>query len=360
MAAAKRGHTYVAEALKAFMQTTGEDPEEARHVQLQPSPEIERLDASINHLRACEVLDLSGNRISQMISMPGPRCLRVLSLARNRLDRVRGLEDHPQLEELDLAGNRLATLDGIAACPALAALDVSDNAVADGRELAKLPGSLRSLALRSNPVCAAFLDAGDLVRRYLPRVDVVDGEPLESVGDTFREFFRASAPGAWTETVLAPRWPAGFLGDDAVCDGEPMYAYGESGFLGDYLQALHGDADEREYAVAGGGAWERATGRLSQRAAWNFANHADRRGVPRAEAARRCVATLRALLADAEDAICDECAARGRGRCACADDDDAAAEFAGTFDEFAQRGFARPPAPAEAPAEAPAPADCGT
>ena len=170
MAAAKRGHTYVAEALKAFMQTTGEDPEDARHVQLQPSPEIERLDASINHLRACEVLDLSGNRISQMISMPGPRCLRVLSLARNRLDRVRGLELHPQLEELDLAGNRLATLDGIAACPALAALDVSDNAVADGRELAKLPGSLRSLALKSNPVCAAFLDAGDLVRRYLPRV----------------------------------------------------------------------------------------------------------------------------------------------------------------------------------------------
>ena len=50
MAAAKRGHTYVAEALKAFMQTTGEDPEEARHVQLQPSPEIERLDASINQL----------------------------------------------------------------------------------------------------------------------------------------------------------------------------------------------------------------------------------------------------------------------------------------------------------------------
>ena len=65
MAAAKRGHTYVAEALKAFMQTTGEDPEEARHVQLQPSPEIERLDASINHLRACEVLDLSENTLTE-------------------------------------------------------------------------------------------------------------------------------------------------------------------------------------------------------------------------------------------------------------------------------------------------------
>ena len=38
--AAARGHTYVAEALREFMETTGEDPEGARHVALQPTPKM--------------------------------------------------------------------------------------------------------------------------------------------------------------------------------------------------------------------------------------------------------------------------------------------------------------------------------
>ena len=39
----------------------------------------------------------------------------------------------------------------------------------------------------------------------------------------------------------------------AACDGEPKYAYGDEGFLGSYLQALHGDAEAREYSLAAGG-----------------------------------------------------------------------------------------------------------
>ena len=154
--------------------------------------------------------------------MPGLKRIRALSLARNNIPRIQGLDGLDTLEELTLASNRIASLTGLVALKNLVSLDVSDNLLRDDGELSKLPGGLHNVSVRSNPFCAKHLDSFDAVKLHLD-VDAIDGEELDVAFlvavRKFYELCDASADDVpWTETVLTPLWPVGFLGErGAAC-----------------------------------------------------------------------------------------------------------------------------------------------
>jgi dynein light chain 1, axonemal len=143
---------------------------------------INKLDGTLQTLRACERLALSTNQIDRMMPFTGMESLRLLSLSRNALKKIERLEDvAATLEELWLSYNSIATLDGLQACAKLQVLYMSNNKIADWGELDKLAGlpELREVLFLGNPMYDGVPDkaAAKLqILKRLPNLAKIDSE----------------------------------------------------------------------------------------------------------------------------------------------------------------------------------------
>ncbi|OON23568.1 leucine Rich repeat-containing domain protein, partial [Opisthorchis viverrini] len=110
--------TTIKEAIKKWEEKTGQKASEAKEVKLYAQyPPIEKLDASLSTLTACEKLSLSTNCIEKITNLNGLKNLKILSLARNNIKNLNGLEVlGDTLEQLWISYNILERLKGIGEC----------------------------------------------------------------------------------------------------------------------------------------------------------------------------------------------------------------------------------------------------
>uniref|UniRef100_A0AAV1TKW1 Dynein axonemal light chain 1 n=1 Tax=Peronospora matthiolae TaxID=2874970 RepID=A0AAV1TKW1_9STRA len=142
---------------------------------------LERVDASVNFLRAVKILDLGWNKIDKFDAHVTTRSLEVLKLCHNRLTQVPPIQALRGLRELDLAVNRITSLKGIETLTALERLDFSHNFIDDITEMELLTGlsKLTYLKMEFNPI-ARRPDYRREVLFYL-------GEPIELDGNRWSD-----------------------------------------------------------------------------------------------------------------------------------------------------------------------------
>ncbi|ESN94408.1 hypothetical protein HELRODRAFT_69195, partial [Helobdella robusta] len=133
----------VKEALIKWEDKTGSKSSEAVKVELYASiPPIDRLDASISTLTACQQLSLSTNCIEKITNLNGLKNLKILSLGRNNIKSLTGLETVGEtLEELWISYNQIEKLKGLNVLKKLRILYMSNNLLKDWTEFQKLVSS---------------------------------------------------------------------------------------------------------------------------------------------------------------------------------------------------------------------------
>ncbi|KAK2191940.1 hypothetical protein NP493_42g08059 [Ridgeia piscesae] len=177
--------TTIKEALAKWEEKNGMKPSEATRVELFAQiPPIEKMDASLSTLAACERLSLSTNCIEKIANLNGLKNLKILSLGRNNIKSLTGLEAvGDTLEELWISYNMIEKLKGINVLKKLKVLYVSNNAVKDWAEfnkLADLP-CLLELLFVGNPLEEKHTQEGDwrdTVANKLKKLSKLDGVPV--------------------------------------------------------------------------------------------------------------------------------------------------------------------------------------
>ncbi|KAI0219106.1 Dynein light chain 1, axonemal [Lamellibrachia satsuma] len=177
--------TTIKEALAKWEEKNGMKASEATRVELFAQiPPIEKMDASLSTLAACERLSLSTNCIEKIANLNGLKNLKILSLGRNNIKSLTGLEAvGDTLEELWISYNMIEKLKGINVLKKLKVLYVSNNAVKDWAEfnkLADLP-CLLELLFVGNPLEEKHTSEGDwrdLVANKLKKLSKLDGVPV--------------------------------------------------------------------------------------------------------------------------------------------------------------------------------------
>ncbi|KAL0223647.1 hypothetical protein P9112_003037 [Eukaryota sp. TZLM1-RC] len=165
------------EAIKHFEEKHQCVASEAVHVKLNGClPPIDKFDASINTLVACEHLSLSSNAIERIGNLQGLRNLKILSLGRNKIKRLENLEAvSASLEQLWISYNNIERLAGIEKLKNLKVLYISNNSVSSLSEIDRLsPLPLEELVLVGNPVAQTETYRQDLAQR-LPNLRKLDG-----------------------------------------------------------------------------------------------------------------------------------------------------------------------------------------
>lgn len=147
--------TTIKEALAKFEEKVGKKASECTEVKLCAQlPSIEKMDASLSTLVACEKLSLSTNQIEKIANLNGLKNLKILSLGRNNIKSLTGLEAvGDTLEELWISYNQIEKLKGIQVLKKLKILYMSNNNVKEKSEfmkLAEMP-SLEELLFIGNP-----------------------------------------------------------------------------------------------------------------------------------------------------------------------------------------------------------------
>lgn len=187
--------TTIKEALAKFEEKTGKKAAESKEVKLYMQvPPIEKMDASLSTLAACEKLSLSTNAIEKIANLNGLKNLKILSLARNNIKSLNGLEAvADKLEELWFSYNLVEKLKGIQVLKKLKVLYLSNNLVKDVAELNKLGDLpvLEELVFVGNPYEEKHAQEGtkEAYRKHIKakmlKLKKLDGEPVlrEEVDD---------------------------------------------------------------------------------------------------------------------------------------------------------------------------------
>lgn len=144
---------------------------------------IEKMDATLSTLVACEKLSLSSNMIEKIAGISGMKNLRVLSLARNYLKNLNGIETLADtLEELWVSYNSIEKIKNIESMKALKVLYISQNLIKDWVEFQRMnvPPLLVEITFSGNPLYentdpAQFLSEA---MRRLPNLEKLDGMPI--------------------------------------------------------------------------------------------------------------------------------------------------------------------------------------
>jgi dynein light chain 1 len=177
--------TTIKEALTKWEEKHGQKASEATRVELYAQiPPIEKMDASLSTLTACERLSLSTNCIEKIANLNGLKNLKILSLGRNNIKSLTGLEAvGDSLVELWISYNLIEKLKGINVLKKLKVLYMSNNQLKDWGEfqkLAELP-LLEDLLLVGNPLeekHSAEGDWKDQVANRLKKLRKLDGVPV--------------------------------------------------------------------------------------------------------------------------------------------------------------------------------------
>ncbi|XP_072016735.1 dynein axonemal light chain 1-like [Amphiura filiformis] len=147
-------------------------------------PPIEKMDASLSTLSACEHLSLTTNCIEKIANLNGLKNLKILSLGRNNIKNLNGLEAVADtLQELWISYNSIEKLKGIQVLKKLKVLYMSNNSVKDWGEFDKLTGlpCLVELLFVGNPLEVKHSEEGDWSARsckVLPNLKKLDGVPV--------------------------------------------------------------------------------------------------------------------------------------------------------------------------------------
>jgi len=147
-------------------------------------PPIEKMDASLSTLTACQKLSLSTNCIEKIANLNGLKNLKILSLGRNLIKNLNGLEAVAEtLEELWISYNLIEKLKAIQVLKKLKVLYMSNNLVKEWGEFDKLQslGCLVELLMVGNPLeekHSAEGDWRDRATKSLPSLKKLDGEPV--------------------------------------------------------------------------------------------------------------------------------------------------------------------------------------
>lgn len=176
--------TTIKEAIKLFGEKNGVNPVETKHVKLYfQCPPIEKMDATLSTLSACEHLSLSSNNIDRISGLTNLPNLKILSLGRNCISKLDGLEGISEtLQELWISYNNIEKLNGVLCCKKLRVLYIGNNLISSWAEiehLSQLP-NLEELFALGNPLCASMSDdqwRQQVVRR-LPQLRKLDGLPV--------------------------------------------------------------------------------------------------------------------------------------------------------------------------------------
>jgi len=177
--------TTIKEALSKWEQKNGEKPPEAKEIKLYAQhPPIEKMDASLSTLTACEHLSLSTNCIEKIANLNGLKNLKVLSLGRNNIKNLNGLEAvSDSLVQLWISYNSIEKLKGIGVLKKLKVLYMSNNLVKDWAEFQKLGELpvLEEMLFVGNPLEEKHSADGDWrfnVIKRLPKLKKLDGVPV--------------------------------------------------------------------------------------------------------------------------------------------------------------------------------------
>ncbi|XP_071786337.1 dynein axonemal light chain 1-like isoform X2 [Asterias amurensis] len=147
-------------------------------------PPIEKMDASLSTLTACETLSLSTNCIEKIANLNGLKNLKILSLGRNLIKNLNGLEAVGEtLQELWISYNNIEKLKGIQTLKKLKVLYMSNNLVKDWSEFDRLHNldNLVELLMVGNPLeekHSAEGDWRDRATKPLPHLKKLDGVPI--------------------------------------------------------------------------------------------------------------------------------------------------------------------------------------
>merc|ERR1712141_26373 len=180
--------TTIKEALAKFEEKVGQKGNECSEVKLIAQiPPIEKMDASLSTLVACEKLSLSTNCIEKIANLNGLKHLKILSLGRNNIKSFTGLEAvGDTLEELWISYNLIEKLKGLNVLKKLKILYMSNNSVKDVAEFTKLSDlpCLEDLVFVNNPleenwsVDTAKMEYRDFAILKFTKLKKLDGVPV--------------------------------------------------------------------------------------------------------------------------------------------------------------------------------------
>ncbi|XP_059170355.1 dynein axonemal light chain 1-like isoform X2 [Physella acuta] len=172
----------IKDALKQFEEESKEKAKDAKVVKLIARiPFIDKMDASLSQLEACEHLSLSTNKIEKIANLNGLKHLRVLSIGRNSLKSLAGIEAcNDTLQELWCSYNQIDRFKGITGMKKLKVLFMAHNKVSDLAEVGKLSGisTLEDVLLIGNPIEEELSESGkwfNEFRKKCPKVKKLDG-----------------------------------------------------------------------------------------------------------------------------------------------------------------------------------------
>jgi len=183
--------TTVKEAIKAYETLKMVKATEAEKVELYGQvPPIEKMDATLSTLKACQHLSLSTNNIEKISSLSGMDCLTVLSLGRNLIKKIENLDGVADtLEELWISYNLIDKLTNIEKLTKLRVLYMSNNKIASFGEIEKLASieTLEDILFVGNPIfestgtdqCKVKSEWRIEVLKRLPNLKKIDGVPVD-------------------------------------------------------------------------------------------------------------------------------------------------------------------------------------
>lgn len=175
--------TSIKEALSKWEERNGNKASDSTVVKLCGElPPLEKMDASLSTLVACEQLSLSSNCIEKIANLNGLKNLTILSLSRNNIKNLNGLEAvGDTLKELWISYNFLEKLKGVHVLKKLELLYMSNNSVKDVAEFKKLADlpCLVDLLFEGNPLKEAKGEEYmDFVMLALPKLKKLDNSPI--------------------------------------------------------------------------------------------------------------------------------------------------------------------------------------
>eukprot|EP00794_Sanderia_malayensis_P020426 gene20426-22439_t len=188
--------TTIKDALAKWEEKNGMKAAEAKEVKLYAQmPPIEKMDASLSTLTACEdvyliwriflrKLSLSTNGIEKIANLNGLKNLTILSLGRNNIKNLNGLEAVADtLQQLWISYNYVEKLKGIGVLKKLKVLYMSNNSVKSMDEFIKLADlpNLEDLLFVGNPLEEKHSAEGtwrDEATKRLPKLKKLDGVPV--------------------------------------------------------------------------------------------------------------------------------------------------------------------------------------
>jgi len=162
---------------------------------------------SFNALARLRVLDLQENQIASLEGFDGHQNIEVLKLQKNQLESLQGLGPLPKLqkflvsenkltslegleaaslEEIDLSQNQLASFEFIEGAPKIQTLNVSGNQFAgdddlpEFKKLDKALPMLKTILAASNPLCETFPEPRKEILLVVPGVTKIDDTNVDN------------------------------------------------------------------------------------------------------------------------------------------------------------------------------------